>query len=80
MAPTAGRCVVASITMRRRIDYQRAGRRDRPPLSGGLFLAPCTSAKAQTNHKKTTGYGSRFHMPASPILKDYSFLYHSVPL
>jgi hypothetical protein len=59
--------------MSRRIDHQRAGRRDRPPLSGGLFLAPCTSAKTQTNHKKTAGYGSRFHIPASPILEGYSF-------
>jgi hypothetical protein len=66
--------------MRRRIDYQRTGWRDGPPLSGRLLPTPGASAKAQTNNKKTTRHGPRFHMTASPILEDDSVHYSSVPL
>src|SRR6266581_4540226 len=59
--------------MRRLINQQRTGWCDRAPLCGGLLLAPRVSAKTQTNHKKTSGRASRFHMPASSILKDHSF-------
>jgi hypothetical protein len=66
--------------MRRGIDHQSTGRRDGSPLSGRFLLATCVSAKSQANQKKTTRYNSRFHMPASPIPEDYSFLCPSVPL
>src|SRR4029077_9182987 len=53
--------------MSRGVNDQRAGRRDRPPLTGGFSLAPGASAKAETNHKKTTGHGSRIHRRITPI-------------
>jgi hypothetical protein len=56
--------------MRRRIHYQRTGWRDGSPLSGRLLLAPGAPEETQTNHKKTTRHGPRFHLAASPILED----------
>ena len=56
----------------RTVETTETARNHNRHLTSGLLLAPGVSAKTQTNHKKTTGRGSRFHMPTSPIPEDYS--------
>src|SRR5713101_3323653 len=54
--------------MRGPVQHKRSRRRDGPPLSGGLLLAPRAPAEAQRKNKKNR-HGSRCHGSAFPICK-----------